>query len=113
MTQRQSLEAKFWKFHEANPMIYRRLLTLAWDWRNTHGDNAKLGVKALWERMRWDLNVYTDTAPKLNNNYTSFYARLLMDQEPELAGMFRLRQQRRQATIGPSNQGLDPGGQIV
>ena len=30
---------------------------------------------------------------KLNNNYRSFYSRLLMEQEPELAGYFETRTQ--------------------
>jgi len=33
-----------------------------------------------------------DEIYRLNNNYTALYARLLMDNEPELAGLFEIRQ---------------------
>jgi hypothetical protein len=34
----------------------------------------------------------TDPDFKLNNNYSSRYARILMDEEPELAGFFQTRE---------------------
>ena len=33
----------------------------------------------------------TDPEYKINNNFTAFYARLIMAQEPDLAGIFDLR----------------------
>jgi hypothetical protein len=34
---------------------------------------------------------------KLNNNYTAHYARLVMNQEPDLAGFFETRQRKEAA----------------
>jgi len=102
---RGKLEQSFWDFHERNPHVYETLRDLAFEWRRHRGENAKLGIKALFERARWELALmlYSDEGPpKLNNNNTAFYARLLMEQEPGLEGMFRLRNQRIKATIGPS-----------
>lgn len=55
-----------------------------------------MGIAMLWERMRWELTVETDSVDlgddfKLNNNYRSRYARLIMNNEPDLAGFFDIR----------------------
>ena len=39
----------------------------------------KYGVAAVWERMRWEIDIVLqreDLAHKLNNNYKAFYSRL-------------------------------------
>jgi len=48
----------------------------------------------LWEVLRWNRFLATadPEAWKLNNNYHSRYARLLMTNNPELAGVFELRE---------------------
>ena len=55
------------------------------------------GIKALWEAARYDraLELGPDVDGfKLNNNYSSRMARLLMDNEPGLRGFFSLRELR-------------------
>lgn len=40
---------------------------------------TKYGVAAVWERMRWEIDIVLqreDLAHKLNNNYKAFYSRL-------------------------------------
>jgi hypothetical protein len=82
---------RFEQFHQTNPHIYQLLVTLAREWLASTGQK-KLGVRALWERMRWQLAITTDAPDyKLNDHYTSFYARLIEHQEPDLRGMFELR----------------------
>ena len=49
------------------------------------------GMKALFEILRFNALLSVDSKFKLSNNYTSLYARLLMQQEPELAGFFVTR----------------------
>lgn len=49
------------------------------------------GMKALFEILRFNALLSVDNKLKLSNNYTSLYARLLMQQEPELAGFFVTR----------------------
>jgi hypothetical protein len=57
------------------------------------------------ERVRWELSLGAkDETPRLNNNHSAFYARLLMAQEPALAGIFFLKKQRYESTIGVDDE---------
>ena len=89
----QTIEEAFEAFHAANPHVYRHLVRLARVWRERRGDE-RLGIGMLFEVLRWQLKVETrdgDSAWRLNNNYRSHYARLIMDREPDLAGVFETR----------------------
>lgn len=82
---------QFEEFHAANPQVYRALVDAAREYRRATGQ-LQCGMSLLYERARWVLEVETtETQPKLNNNWQAFYARLLMDREEDLAGMFHLR----------------------
>lgn len=95
---RGNLEDAFWSFHTENPHVYELLVRLAREWRRTVGD--KLGIKALFERARWESRIVTRGEEySLNNNYTAFYARLIMAQERDLKGIFNLREQKVPSTI--------------
>jgi len=96
------LESDFWEFHNANPRVLLLLIRYAYDWRGAKGANSKLGIKALFERVRWETALETagDDNFKLNNNHTAFYARLIMDSIPNLKDIFKLRRQRIASTIG-------------
>jgi len=81
---------QFWKFHVENPGVYKELLTLALKMKRT-GRN-RYGMKGLFEVLRWHRALKTtDEDFKLNNNYTAFYARMLMKRLPELDGFFAVR----------------------
>ena len=83
--------ARFDEFHTANPRIYQVLVTFARQWVASTGRH-KLGIKTLYERARWEIALATsDPDFKLNNNFTAYYARLIMVQESDLAGLFDLR----------------------
>lgn len=84
-------EAAFRAFHEANPHVYRALVELA---RTAKAQGAaEIGIGMLWEVLRWRLFFETtDRNFKLNNNHRSRYARLIMAQEPDLAGIFEVRE---------------------
>ena len=89
-----ALDLDFWGFHEANPAVYEALAKLA---RSALGrGKRRIGAKALWEVVRWDMWLATegDEEFNLNNNYTSRYARLLMARETDLRGVFVLRELR-------------------
>lgn len=89
----ESIEEQFQAFHEANPHIYRLLRALALDYKRS--GRSRCGIKMLYEVLRYRSGVYTTGEPyKLNNNFTSLYARLLMDREPELEGFFEIRERR-------------------
>jgi hypothetical protein len=84
------IERNFWKFHEDNPDIYDRLKTLALQLKNA-GRN-RYGIGALFEVIRFHQNIQTtDPDYKLNNNYRALYARLLMEEFPQLSGFFATR----------------------
>lgn len=83
----------FRAFHTANPWVYDALRTLALDMRRA--GRERCGIKMLCEVVRWQYARATvGDEFRLNNNYTPHYARLLMDREPELAGMFDTREIR-------------------
>jgi hypothetical protein len=51
------------------------------------------GMKALVETVRWHHAIDTDQTEewKLNNNFTSYLARWLIDRHPEIASFIELR----------------------
>jgi hypothetical protein len=85
----QTIDAMFDRFHAANPHVYDELKKLAMRARRA-GAN-RIGVKMLFEVLRWrhTLRTHGDDF-KLNNNFHSRYARLLMN-EPGLEGCFETR----------------------
>ncbi|AII28198.1 hypothetical protein VC74_gp72 [Mycobacterium phage Sparky] len=96
---------RFEQFHAANPVVYVTLVRLAREWVRRTG-RRKLGIKTLYERARWEIALATnDPDYKLNNNYTAFYARLIMARCPDLHDMFDLRASEADAWITTYMQG--------
>lgn len=89
-------DARFAEYHAANPAIYEALRRFALEAKRS--GRMRLGMKALFERVRWftEIEAKGDTF-KVNNNWTASYARLLMEQEPELRGFFETRKARADA----------------
>jgi hypothetical protein len=88
----KTLDEKFQEYHEDNSHVYQALVRLA---RGLKDQGYKrVGIKMLWETMRYRLMIETDDLDgfKLNNNYPSRYARMMMDNEPELQGFFEIRE---------------------
>jgi hypothetical protein len=82
---------RFEIFHRENPHVYRLLTDLARRWKIATG-GQNLGIRTLWEQLRWQLATATTGVDyKLNDHFTSFYARLIEHQEPDLRGLFELR----------------------
>lgn len=89
-----NLEEKFFAFHEGHPEVYQTLVKLA---REAKGKGKrKIGIGMLWEVMRWQMYLQTKDPDgyKLNNNHRSRYARLIMEQEKGLDGLFEVRRLR-------------------
>lgn len=88
-------DERFREFHEKNPEVYQELVSLAR--QAVARGRRKMGIKMLFEVVRWQRFLRT-TDPdsgstyKLNNNYHSRYARLIMDQESDLRGIFEVRE---------------------
>lgn len=88
-----SIEQRFELFHAANPHVADALEALADQWLS-HG-HARLGVKALFERLRWESGIQTaGDAYRLNNDFTALYARLLITRHPDWADAIQTRDRR-------------------
>jgi hypothetical protein len=86
-----STQDRFETFHAANPQVYKALVTLA---RKAKArGKTRVGIKALVEVVRWELSLETagDFEFKVNNSHAPHFARLIMAQEPDLAGIFETR----------------------
>lgn len=83
----------FLMFHRANPHVLPLLSRFAHD--ALRAGHAHYGIGAIWERVRWHLNIDTrdTTGLKLNNNHRAYYARLLAIVHPTTLGsVFTTRQ---------------------
>ncbi|MFI5688624.1 hypothetical protein [Streptomyces sp. NPDC051636] len=88
-----TLDERFDDFHASNPWVLEALEELTTQWIKAGG--GRIGVKALFEQLRWSSPHIADGEPfRLNNNFTSRYARLLCARHPEWAGVFQLRSLR-------------------
>jgi hypothetical protein len=85
------LERQFEAFHRLNPHVYEAIVEIALDLKKGRGF-WKGGMKMIFERLRWLYAIQTRGEEyKLNNNYTAFYARVVMATVPELDGFFETR----------------------
>jgi hypothetical protein len=87
-----SIRKNFERFHRENPHVYVLLVQYA---RQVKAAGVThYAIATLFERVRWHLTIDTKSRDgfKLNNNYRAHYARLIMAQEHDLAGLFELRE---------------------
>lgn len=87
-----TIQKRFELFHAANPWVYDELLGLITQMRSR--GRRRLGIGMLFEVLRWNWYLQTDDPTsewKLNNNYRSRYARLIIEDFPHLEGFFELR----------------------
>lgn len=84
---------RFQNFHAKNPHIFENLRNLA---EYHAGRGERISVKLLFEEMRniYRMSTNGDGEYAINNNYTSFYARMLIERCPHLAGKIEIRKQR-------------------
>ena len=85
-----ALQERFNAFNQRNPRIYDKLKTLALRLKRVGA--RKYGMKALFEILRYNALLQSDQKFKLCNSHAPYYARLLMKQEPELAGFFTVKE---------------------
>lgn len=80
----------FAEFHKANPWVVRELEKIAWEMLQ-HG-RKKIGIQACVEIFRWETRRHTISNDfKLNNNFCSRYARMILDRNPHWGQVFELR----------------------
>lgn len=89
-----TIRARFLRFHDENPDVYRELVGMARELKTAGHD--RFGLRMLWETLRWRRMVRTSdpSGYKLNDHYIAHYARRMMDREEDLAGTFETRQIR-------------------
>lgn len=88
-----TIQERFESFHAANPWVLTALERLTRQWLNS--GHTRVGMKMLTERLRWEYGIRTQgDAFRLNNSYTSRYARLLIDLHTEWADAFETRELR-------------------
>jgi len=91
---------RFKAFHEANPQVGETLVALTREWVTRTG-RRKVGIGMLYERARWEIAITTnDPDFKLNNDFRAYYARLIMRQHQDLAGVFELRRSEADQWLG-------------
>ena len=81
---------EFMYFHLNNPHIYQHLVELTH--KRMDAGHKRGSIKQMFEVLRWEYDLTTtDNKFKLNNNYTAWYSRLLMDHIPRFNDFFELR----------------------
>jgi hypothetical protein len=88
-----TMSEKFVVFHLNNPRVFKELEAMT-EQMMARG-RSRIGIAMLFEVLRWNFYMGTNDPNsefKLNNNYRSFYARLLMDLHPEWGQVFELRE---------------------
>ena len=86
-----TIEDRFLAFHHANPQVYSELVSQARLLKSSGCRCASIAL--LYERLRWLHFIATQGEEefKLNNDFRALYARLIMDQETDLHGIFKTR----------------------
>lgn len=89
---RPTIEERWEQFNRANPHVFDEALRLARE-RLDRGE-TRIGAKALWEELRRSIEVRKLGEYRLNNDFTSTVARLLIAAEPRLEGVIELRRRK-------------------
>ena len=88
---KMSIEERFQLFHAENPWVYREIVYMARKAKEL--GRKRIGMKQIFEVIRWNHAIKTrGENVKLNNNYSSRYARLIERQEPDLRDLFETRE---------------------
>lgn len=90
---RRSIDDRFQQFHADHPEVYDEIVFLARELKVA--GHKRVGMKLIFEVVRWRRllrGVPDSEGFKLNNVYSSRYSRLVMEQEPDLAGFFETRE---------------------
>lgn len=90
LRKKESITAKFNRFHSRNPHVYHLIVDISK--RMKRSGVHKFGMKGVFEYLRWQYTMQTQGERyRLNNIFTSIYARLVMETEVELRGFFDIR----------------------
>ena len=91
-----TLQAQFVRYHARHPEVYRLFCDLAEQMRAT--GRRRYSARTILHVIRWHRALESDPREdegfKINNNYSSRYARMLITERPEFEGFFSLRELR-------------------
>jgi hypothetical protein len=95
MTEQPTIQERFEQYHHDNPQIYAKLVEYAR--RVKSGGYDRIGIQLVIERTRWFFMTEIEGKQefKINNDFASRYSRLIMEREPDLAGLFPTRELAR------------------
>jgi hypothetical protein len=88
----EGTDQKFKEYHSKNPDVYKQFVRIT---REAHNKGKEtLSIWLVANVVRW--YVYMNTTDpnsefKISNDYLSRYARLIMDQELDLQGIFKTK----------------------
>ena len=86
-----TIQQRFDAWVDANPWVVTAMETLVADWLTTH---SRVGIKQMFEVLRWEYGrrfAHDDQGFRVNNDFTSRMARLLLDRHPEWAAAIETR----------------------
>lgn len=85
--------SKFLQFHTLHPVVYR--LFEQFSLQLIAAGHKKLGSKMIIERIRWEISTNGSKDAdgfKINNNYTCYYSRLFIKNNPQYRDYFEFRE---------------------
>lgn len=101
--ERLSPKERFEQFHAANPQVFVHFKRFAWDVKRM--GRTRWSADAIIQRIRWFLCVETAGDNfKVNDNFSAYYARLLIAEEPEFDGFFELRKTRQERLLAAAQR---------
>jgi hypothetical protein len=81
---------KFLSYHKANQEIYNKFKE--YSFATLQKGHKRYSAKGIFEIIRWHTGVNGSDKYKINNNYTPYYARMVMNEHPNLfKDFFKLR----------------------
>lgn len=89
-----TIEERFKEFHAQNPHVLTILTRMTYDLKKA--GFKRFGLRLLWGKLRWEYALQTKSADtfKLNDHYVALYARMIMEQNPDLDGFFETRKRK-------------------
>lgn len=86
----RTMEDQFWEFIKDNPSAYPTFERFTLE--VIRSGRKRFGAKAIVERVRW-FSMFEERGGswKINNNYTSFLARMFEAMNPQHKGFFSMR----------------------
>ena len=101
-------EQRFEAFHLANPHVYDHIVEIALDLKSR--GFGRCSIWLIFNRLRWLYAIQTRGSEyRLNNNFTAYYARLVMATRSDLDGFFETRLHKGQDPYIPDLEALGFG----